>query len=233
MASTTPGPALPPDFHLAELSGPVLVGYLLHWGLFGTLTIQIYLYYEAFPKDRVWQKCLVYGVYTVELVQTILISHDAFANFGYGFGDISALTNMHFDWLTVPIMSGLASFVGQSFYAHRVHIISRSWAVPTLILAVSLTSTIGGFVAGAFSFIGGDITRLNNRRTSVAVGIWCGASAFCDIIIASCMTYYLTRHESGFRQTRALISKLIRLTIETGAITGTKQLLYYYDHWFR
>ncbi len=35
----------------------------------------------------------------------MLVTHDAFAMFGYGFGDIETLTDMHFNWLTVPIMS--------------------------------------------------------------------------------------------------------------------------------
>ncbi len=63
------------------------------------------LCYLAFPKDRKFTKCLVYGIYIVEFVQTILFTHDAFAIFGYGFGDIKALTRMYFNWLTVPIMS--------------------------------------------------------------------------------------------------------------------------------
>jgi hypothetical protein len=68
------------------------------------------LYYLAFPRDRLSTKCLVYGVYAIELVETILITHDAFATFAYGFGDISAFTKIGFDWLTIPIMSGLGVF---------------------------------------------------------------------------------------------------------------------------
>ncbi|KAK7013824.1 hypothetical protein R3P38DRAFT_2545648, partial [Favolaschia claudopus] len=196
------------------------VAYLLHWGLFGTLTIQLYLYYEAFPNDSAYHKRLVYGIYLIELVQTLLVTHDAFAMFGYGFGNVAALTNMHFDWLTVPIMSGLVAFVGQSFYASRIHALSKSRAIPAIILIISFTSTIGGFVAGVFSFQAGDITLLNNRKTSITVGVWCGGSALSDILIAVFMTYYLSKSATGFRQTNILISRLIRLTIETGLITA-------------
>lgn len=64
------------------------------------------LYYLAFPKDRQFTKYLVYSIYVVELGQTVLITHDAFLVFGYGFGDIKVLTDMHSNWLTVPVMSG-------------------------------------------------------------------------------------------------------------------------------
>ena len=67
------------------------------------------LYYLAFPKDKKFTKYLVYGIYIVELVQTMFVTHDAFAIFGYGFGDIDALTGMHFDWLTIPLMSAVGT----------------------------------------------------------------------------------------------------------------------------
>ncbi|KAK0494769.1 hypothetical protein EDD18DRAFT_1010966, partial [Armillaria luteobubalina] len=63
------------------------------------------LYYLAFPMDRKFTKYLIYGIYTIEFVQTILISHNIFAMFRYGFSDINALTEVHFNWLIIPIMS--------------------------------------------------------------------------------------------------------------------------------
>jgi hypothetical protein len=65
------------------------------------------LYYEAFPNDRLVNKWLVYTVYALELVQTILITHGFFAIFGFGFADPAALLNVDFGWLAIPIMSGL------------------------------------------------------------------------------------------------------------------------------
>ena len=71
------------------------------------------LYYQAFPKDRKSTKHLVYGLYVVELIQTILVTYDAFAIFGYGFGDLEALTKIHFNWLVVPIMGGIGTYYVQ------------------------------------------------------------------------------------------------------------------------
>ncbi|KAF8133565.1 hypothetical protein K438DRAFT_1739065 [Mycena galopus ATCC 62051] len=214
-----PGTTVPPGFHVVELSGPLLLADFLLWGLFGTLSVQMYLYYLAFPKDRLSTKCLVYGVYTLELVETIIITRDAFATFGYGFSDISALNKINFNWLTIPVMSGLVAFIGQFFYAYRVYVLSKSHFIPVLIVVVSLISSIGGFITGGFAFQAGDLTHLN-QKTHVAVGVWCGASALSDIIIAVCMTYYLSKRDTGFRQTRVLVSKVVRLTIETGSLTA-------------
>lgn len=53
----------PAGYPIQQVSGPLIIACLLHWGLFGTLSVQLYLYYLAFPKDRTSTKCLVYGIY--------------------------------------------------------------------------------------------------------------------------------------------------------------------------
>ncbi|KAK0468796.1 hypothetical protein IW261DRAFT_1372813, partial [Armillaria novae-zelandiae] len=216
---------VPAGFLIEKLSGPVIVGYLLHWGLFGTLSVQLYLYYLAFPNDKQFTKYLVYGIYIVEFVQTILFTYDAFAMFGYGFGDIEALTAMDFNWLTVPIMNAIVAFVGQVFYTYRIFILSKSPIVPLFIICVSLTSSVAGIITGAYCFREENVTEINNWKMTIAVGIWCGAFALCDIIIAICMTYYLMRSNTSFRRTQILVSNLIRLIIETGTMTAVFVLL--------
>ncbi|KAF9015911.1 hypothetical protein BDZ89DRAFT_1166045 [Hymenopellis radicata] len=221
---------LPPGFEISQLSGPAaripatIIGYFLHGCLFGTLTVQFYIYYEAFPKDRLFTKCLVYGTYTLELVQTILVAHDAFAVFGSGFGDLQALTDVHLFWFSVPVMSGVVAFVGQSFYAYRIHVLSKTYVVPVLIVIIALTSSIAAFVVAAFVWQAGNLALLNNQRTSEAVGVWGAAAALADILIAICMTYYLLQKDTGFRHTQVLLSKLIRLTVETGTVTAAAAL---------
>ncbi|KAJ7467588.1 hypothetical protein FB451DRAFT_1040199, partial [Mycena latifolia] len=192
-----------------------LLADLAHWGLFGALSVQLYLYYQAFPNDKLPTKCVVYSVYTIGLAQTILQTHDAFATYGSGFGDISEFTDIHLEWLDVPILGGLVAFIGQMFYAYRVYVLSGFWFVPVLIVVVSLASSLGAILTGAFT-LAGMIFLL-----AVYSGlVWCGASALCDIIIAVSMTSYLFTQASGFRQARALVLKVIRLTLETGSLTA-------------
>ncbi len=80
------------------------------------------LYYLAFPNDRQFTKYLVYGIYIVEFVQTMLVAHDAFAMFGYGFGDMDALNRLNFSWLTVPVMGtvGAECLLPIVYYLSRV-----------------------------------------------------------------------------------------------------------------
>ncbi|PBK82218.1 hypothetical protein ARMGADRAFT_1001878 [Armillaria gallica] len=144
--------------------------------------MQLYLYYLAFLKDRGSIKCLIYGVYIVEFVQTMLLTNDAFARFGYGFGHIEALADMHFYWLVIPVMGTIAASVGQGFCAYRIYILSRSRIVLAFVICVSLTSSVAAIITGVYSFQAGNTTKFNNRKMSIAIGIWCGGSALCDIV---------------------------------------------------
>ncbi|KAK0196089.1 hypothetical protein F5146DRAFT_1028513 [Armillaria mellea] len=216
---------VPVGYPIVKVSGPLIVAYLLHWGLFGTLSVQLYLYYLAFPMDRRFTKCLVYGLYIIEFVQTMIFTHDAFATFGYGFGDMEALTGMYFNWFTVPIMSAVSACIGQGFYAYRIFVLSKSPIVPILVICVSMTSLVAGIIMGVLCFPEDNVTELNSLRMSILVGILCGAAALCDIIIAICMTYYLMRSNTGFRHTQMLVTKLIRLIVETGSVTAVVALL--------
>ncbi|KAK0460328.1 hypothetical protein IW261DRAFT_1349853 [Armillaria novae-zelandiae] len=202
-----------------------LVAYLLHWGLFGTLSVQLYLYYLAFPKDRKCTKYLVYGTYIVEFLQTMLLTHDAFAAYGYGFGDFKTLIEIRFSWLVVPIFGAVAASVGQGFYSYRIFVLSRSRTVSAFVICVSLTSFVAAIITGVRMFLSDDITALDNRKAAIPIAITCACYALCDFIIALYMTYYLMHSNTGFRPTQILVTKLIRLIIETGTLTSIVALL--------
>ena len=44
----------------------------------------------------------------MEIAQTVISTHDAFAVFGSGWGNVSALDAAHLFWFSVPMMSGLS-----------------------------------------------------------------------------------------------------------------------------
>ncbi|KAK0493073.1 hypothetical protein EDD18DRAFT_1333860 [Armillaria luteobubalina] len=158
-----------------------IFAYLLHWGLFGTLSVQLCnLYYLAFSMDRKFTNYLVYGIYIIESAQTMIFTHDAFATFGYGFGDMEALTGMYSNWFTVPIMSVLLS--------RQV------------------------------------LWRPEDIRC-IGVRFCVEPLPLCDVIIAIFMTYYLMRGNTGLRRTQMLVTKLIRLIVETGSATAVVALL--------
>ncbi|KAJ7867016.1 hypothetical protein B0H14DRAFT_358058 [Mycena olivaceomarginata] len=225
------GPTHPPGFEVVQVSGPLLIAQLLQWALFGTLTVQLYLYYQAFPKDRLLAKCIMYLVYCIQLVDIVMSAYDAFQTFGYGFGSLSALGSIGLSWFTSPVITAIVSLIVQSFYAFRLHTLSKSRIIPVLIVAASISVSISGFLTGRFTLEAGVNTAHHTQKLSISVGVWLIGSASIDIIIAVCMTYVLLVNDTGLRRTHTLITKLIRLSIETGSVTAlvavTTAVLFY------
>ncbi|PPQ98166.1 hypothetical protein CVT26_003212 [Gymnopilus dilepis] len=200
-------------------AGPFLLGYVFNWGLYGALSVQVYMYYMSFSNDRFHAKALVFGLYLLETAQTIISTHDMFRTFAIGFGDPLQLRSTQLDWLTVPLIGGIVSCTVQIFYAYRISILSRSKVIAAIIVVIALTQGAAAITQGVQAAIIGDFTKLRSEAF-VSVSLWLSGSVLCDIMIAVIMSYYLSRSNSSVKATRVLVNRLIRLTIETGSLTA-------------
>ncbi|KAK7034667.1 hypothetical protein VNI00_012309 [Paramarasmius palmivorus] len=206
----------PPAF----ITGPLMLGYMLSWGLLGILSVQIYLYYTAFPKDPLKFKVLVYFIYILDVVQTIMFTHDAFERFVYGFGNPLAVISPNLLWFSSPFIDGLVGLLVQLQYTYRIFKLSpeTKWVLAPILLAsltqfgCALGSTI---IAGTAS----TIEELGENNFVIGV-VWLISSAVADVLIALSMIYALNRYDRSFEQTNDIVKKIIRLTVETGTITA-------------
>ncbi|KDR82133.1 hypothetical protein GALMADRAFT_44609, partial [Galerina marginata CBS 339.88] len=202
-----------------------LIGYILNWGLFGVLSMQVYVYYLAFPNDRAAYKSLVYGAYLLEAAQTFLFTSSAFRTFAFGFGNPSVLDEVDILWFSVPIMSGLVAFISQAFYAYRITVLAQTKYLSGLIMLLACFSLAGSIALGVETKNAVLFSHLLKKDSFTTAGIWEGGSAACDVLIAASMTYYLKRRDTGIKQTQVLLTKIIRLTIETGSLTAAIAIL--------
>ncbi|KJA18718.1 hypothetical protein HYPSUDRAFT_69641 [Hypholoma sublateritium FD-334 SS-4] len=204
----------------------VQLGSLFTWGLHGVLTVQVYNYYLSFPKDPITRKVTVYSVWILEALQLALVTRDTYELFINGFGDMLGINNLRLLPLSVPILGGTIGLICHLMFAYRIMLISQSKLIGALITVLALTSAISGFVFGGSLF--GAKTLLaaisHHSRIYLTCGLWNGFGAGCDIVIAVCMSYYLSRTPTGFRKTDLLITRIIRLTIETGLLTATASI---------
>ncbi|KDR76220.1 hypothetical protein GALMADRAFT_466418 [Galerina marginata CBS 339.88] len=212
-------PPIPPD--IARTAGPLLVGYLLNWGLLGILSVQVYIYYLAFPTDLSTSKLLVYGVFLIELVQTVLLSHTAFDTFAKGFGNMNALNHIGMIWFIVPIMSSSVAFIVQMFYAYRISILSKSFILPIVILLFGLVQLGGGIATGIFGEQAVIFSNFLTDKTFISTALWNGGGLLADVVIAGSMIFYLSRSKTEWKPTKYIIQRLIRVVIETGTLTAT------------
>jgi len=204
---------------MAPVAGPVLLGYLLNWGLYGVLSVQVFLYHISFPRDKWVPKALVYTTYVIETAQTVLITHDCFHAYAQDFGNLAEVNAMQNEWLTVPVFCAIVSCTVQMYYAYRLQLLSGSMLLRLVVSVIALVQGVAGLVAGAQAFIIGNFTGLASKAF-ISTGIWHAGGAVCDVTIAVCMAYYLSRRDTGVPVTHVIVVRLVRLIVETGCLTA-------------
>ncbi|KAF9555073.1 hypothetical protein CPC08DRAFT_766207 [Agrocybe pediades] len=216
--STLPG-GIPPN--VGAITGPRILGVMFQWGLFGVLCTQVYIYYLSFPRDPWRHKAFVYTIFAFEIIQTVIVTISAWNVFGSGYGNFQVYNRIALAWFSVPAISGIVAFLAQVFYAHRIRVLSESYWVAGAVVVLALLQLAGSFAAAAAMKHALYFKNLLGNDFYVAAALWNGGSAACDIIIAVCMTYYLSKRGSGtMPTTQVFLRRVIRLVIETGTVTG-------------
>ncbi|KAF8194595.1 hypothetical protein BJ912DRAFT_958790 [Pholiota molesta] len=211
---------------ITALTGPPFVVIVVNWALFGVLSIQVYLYFQAFAHDRNILKILVFGVYLLEMTQTLMLTETIWSMLASGFGNLEPLDQIGTTWLSVCCIGGLVGLLVQWFYAYRIVVISGKRTMPAFIILMSLASFAGALASAVNTKRAKRFSNLeaDEVMTFAMLALWGGIGSVCDVAIAICMCYYLRRYshdELGiFSRTQALLSKIIRITIETGTLTG-------------
>ncbi|ESK93818.1 hypothetical protein Moror_13068 [Moniliophthora roreri MCA 2997] len=212
----------------SQLAGPLLLGYLLNYGLYGILIVQIYLYWAAFPYDNRLTQALVYCLYGLETTQTIVLSHDAFQSFVYGFANPVAVNTLHLLWLHSYLIDGIVAFFVHIYYARRIHVLLRGTKIiPGMIVLLATTQ----FVASVRLSITARDTILfsdgyHYRDVAFVPSITKTVCAVVvDVLIAITMIYALSQFDTTFRETQNLLSRLNRLSVETGSLIAVASLL--------
>ncbi|KAK0502482.1 hypothetical protein EDD18DRAFT_1347096 [Armillaria luteobubalina] len=208
---------------LYKLTGPLLIGCFLSLVLYGILCDQVYIYYISFPRDNLASKTIVYLLWVTETAQTAVTIYYTFDTFCYEFGNLGGLDDVSTTWFTIPVMSGFVGCIAQLFYAWRMYMFSKKarWLCITLSV-IAFIQFSAAICCGIQVRNGGHYSNLQN---SFGVKLWLGGSVLCDGAIALCMTCLLCRAQTGLKSTRVLLSRLMRLSIETGTVTAVFAIL--------
>ncbi|KAF9446770.1 hypothetical protein P691DRAFT_672871, partial [Macrolepiota fuliginosa MF-IS2] len=221
-----------------------LFGYCIDIFLYGILTVQTYLYYLAFPKDK-WQiKSIVYFVYIVGTMQTAFALRDFYTLFCTEAGDgvlSSGPFSPHrfgFMWFTIPVSSALVAVVAQLFYAHRIYIIFGGKVITIIVSTLAILQFACGITSAAtvYNPRGPALFDLSSFVGRVVDGAaWGSIGAICDIVIAVYMSFSIQLSKQlsrAPRTTQVLVTKIKRLIIETGIVTAVMAVTYVFTSIF-
>jgi hypothetical protein len=217
---------IPP--HVALTVGPRLLGFLFHWGLYGVLSVQVYLYYLAFPKDPLRNKVWVYLTFFLESVQTIITTYLAFTSFASGYGNYTVFDRgISVSWFSVPLLTGVVASLAQSLYAYRIYVLSQSYTLPAVIMILSAVQLIGSILTAVLEQSVHSFSQILGTKFTAYTTIWGAGSAVCDTVIAVGMVYYLNKRGQGImKETSFLVRRIMRLVVETGIATATVAIIY-------
>ncbi|KAF7341205.1 hypothetical protein MVEN_01855900 [Mycena venus] len=215
------------QLEVGKLTIPLFIGTILNWALLGALAVQVYLYILAFPKDRSINRLVVAFVFVAEILQTAGDTRNTMETFGSGWGDFSGLDEVRWAWFSVPILGSTIACAGQLFFAWRISIIGNTWYIPALITAITAFQWGGGIWTGV------DIVRAKRFSLLQADHLkppiaWLSATAAADLIIVASTLYYIHRardKEFNFHETNITLSRIIRVSVETGVLCAVFALL--------
>ncbi|KAL9712297.1 hypothetical protein Ac2012v2_003531 [Leucoagaricus gongylophorus] len=202
------------------LAGSVLLGSVFNWGLLGALSIQVYIYVLAFPKDSKYMKTLVGWVFLLDLIHTAFATHFAWYFLVEGKTD-------RIGGIAVPPLSSLISISVQMFFVWRIWKLAAlhkiiHFAVMGLIAVTAILSLIGAWWASVMENLSPSLIP-QISSTNVPLTLWVAAGVICDTMITTTIVIQLLRRRSGnifSYKTNQIVHRAIRMTIETGAVTA-------------
>ncbi|KAH9988923.1 hypothetical protein BJV77DRAFT_718173 [Russula vinacea] len=211
--------------------GPVLIGALINWLLLGALTMQLYVYYLCFPRDSWLIKFTAYGLYLLELGQTVFVAEMAWADMCEGWGIPSALSHIGWGFSMNPIVCGLIACCVQIFFAWRVWALGHNPFWKSIAVFILIVSFAQGCAAVTLGVKLSTVWYLYDRAEALAEDLlfyYLGGSAVADFLIASSMLYFLIssrRRPAWSKETDRRITKLIRSTFDTGVLFSAMAFL--------
>ncbi|PPQ99026.1 hypothetical protein CVT26_014403 [Gymnopilus dilepis] len=218
------------------LFGPLLLGVILNAMLYGVsqvFVVDFYtlrliaalplgLYRPVFYLPANVQKGPkvdpVLYLFILETANTVFDIGLVFEPLVLNYGDPSSITVSPIMIIADPLVTVMISLPVQLFIAWRIKIITSSWFMPIIIGFFGVSAFIGGIAVT----ISVSLIRewANFHQFEGAVITWLAGSAVADLLITVSLSLSLYRRKTGVKATDDKISKIIRLTVQTGLVTA-------------
>ncbi|KAF7358045.1 hypothetical protein MVEN_00851700 [Mycena venus] len=204
------------------LFGPMLIGVVLNMMLYGAVVTQMFTYYQRYPNDFAWIRYFMLYLFIAQTANVVVEFGIIYDPLIIQYGKQAALA---ISPKLLPGDSVLISIVSapiQLFTAYRISVITGSFILPGIVTLLSIGSFATGISVSINVFLNPEFR--NFERFSTEVIVWLVLSAVCDIVIAIGMTHALYTRRTGLSDVDGKINRIIRLTLETGALTAITAL---------
>ncbi|KAH8917070.1 hypothetical protein BT69DRAFT_676708 [Atractiella rhizophila] len=214
-----------PYSKLRDTIGAYSVGSIITFVLSGWTLHQALAYFNNYPNDS-WRIKAVVGVLAfLNTLHVIFTSHNLYHWTVIKFGHLEEFNIVPFSYGANFGVLGLTTAIVQIWYASRIYVLSgRKKIFPIIVTFLAIFQL--GWSFGAMIRNGFILKKQSEFHTfSYGAYSWLLSAGLADFIIVVSMIFYLTKTRQGFNGTTAIISRIIRLTLETNLLTSILAIL--------
>ncbi|KAK0465950.1 uncharacterized protein EV420DRAFT_1743848 [Desarmillaria tabescens] len=225
---------------ISDPFGGVVISVFLSILLLGAMFVQLYIYFDRYPKDNIWLKVFVVVLFALDVLNTVFVLMWVYKLLIDNFGNLVAFTKADWTATTDPLLAGIMAGMVQGFFAWKIWVLTKNYVIVGVIVLCALASSAGGVATSIIGFLVIDSVDWNELRNKLDAPslVWLIPAALGDLIIAVVITICLQRAKGSIRRTNRILNRIIRrlLTatiaiIDVGLILGVKasaQSKYFY-----
>ncbi|KAJ6471349.1 hypothetical protein C8R45DRAFT_1078212 [Mycena sanguinolenta] len=225
-ASTSPSPV---SVNLGTTYGAYLIGVTAAAILYGIIILQVFFYFDRYPKDKPMIKGLVITLFLLDTITLFTEVHGLYHYLIVNFGNVEILLIQVWSVEVEPLIAYTVMLLTQGFFISRIWELSgRKLVLPSILTLLSLGAfgTALAIVTKVFMFTFWSSSLLPYMQALVAANKALETAVDTLITVALCYYLHRGRTDNGLRQTNNMINRLMVFSINRGAVTSFLQLCY-------
>ncbi|CAE6415308.1 unnamed protein product [Rhizoctonia solani] len=199
--------------------GPFVTGIMMQQLFLGVFCVQVYDYWRIFPTDTTFNRAVVASLTIMTLLQGVMDYINLYRNAVTYYGDFLMFDSQDWSLFWEIGVTAILGSIAQVFFLERAYSATKSKIV-LVVVGTIIAVSLGFGIASSVEFQ--RIVRLS-LVPSIPVPIigWLTLTAVLDVLISAILIYTLLRVRTPFRKTEAVITKIIRVTMETSSVTAS------------
>ncbi|OBZ66576.1 hypothetical protein A0H81_13376 [Grifola frondosa] len=210
-----------------DVLGSLLIGIFVACVLYGVTTLQTYMYFQMYPEDPSPLKTMVTVVWIMETIHTVFCMQFAYRYVITHFGDEKFMGEIYWSGGITVLLGIFITLAVHSFYIRRVWIVSNKSIPMTALVTFFAACRFGfGIATSVMSYsIPEWVTFRSRTAPLVTISAGIGGAAIVDVLVASCLIYYLRRSRGSWESSNNRLHLIMVYTVNTGAITSIVSVL--------
>ncbi|CAE6412321.1 unnamed protein product [Rhizoctonia solani] len=199
--------------------GPFVTGIMMQQLFLGVFCVQVYDYWRMFPTDTTFNRGMVASLTVMTVLQGTMDFINLYRNSVTYYGNFSKFDEQDWSLFWEIGVTAIIGSIAQAFFLERCYSATKNKIV-LVVIGTMIAVSLGFGIASSVEFQ--RIVQLS-KVPSIPIPIvgWLSLTAVLDVTISAVLIWTLLRVRTPFRKTEAVITKIIRVTMETSSITAS------------